>query len=53
MVIGDARTQTFATSQPPPDAPRRPGVGFLNAPIQWGGVTWIEYTSDDMINAPP
>ena len=22
MVIGDARTQTFATSQPPPDAPR-------------------------------
>jgi hypothetical protein len=22
MVIGDARTQTFATSQPPPNAPR-------------------------------
>ncbi len=22
MAIGDARTQTFATSQPPPDAPR-------------------------------
>lgn len=53
MVIGDARTQTFATSQPPPDAPRPRGVGFLNAPIQWGGVTWIAYTWDDLANAPP
>jgi hypothetical protein len=53
MVIGDARTQTFATSQPPPDATRPRGVGFLNAPIQWGGVTWIAYTWDDLANAPP
>jgi hypothetical protein len=53
MVIGDARTQTFATSQPPPDAPRPRGVGFLNAPIQWGGVTWIAYSWDDLVNAPP
>jgi dienelactone hydrolase len=51
MVIGDARTQTFATSQPPPDAPRPRGVGFVNAPIQWGGVTWIAYTWDDLANA--
>jgi len=53
MVIGDARTQTFATSQPPPDAPRPRSVGFVNAPIQWGGVTWIAYTWDDLVNAPP
>jgi hypothetical protein len=53
MVIGDARTQTFATSQPPPDAPRPRSVGYVNAPIQWGGVTWIAYTWDDLVNAPP
>jgi hypothetical protein len=53
MVIGDARTQTFATSQPPPDAPRPRSVGFVNAPIQWGGVTWIAYIWDDLANAPP
>src|SRR5690242_6510597 len=29
MVIGDARTQTFATSQPPPDAPRSKLIGIL------------------------
>ena len=28
MVIGDARTQTFATSQPPPDAPRPKLIGL-------------------------
>lgn len=53
MVIGDARTQTFATSQPPPDAPRPRGVGYVNAPMQWGGVTWIAYIWDDLANAPP
>jgi hypothetical protein len=53
MVIGDARTQTFATSQPPPDAPRPRSLGYVNAPIQWGGVTWIAYTWDDLVNAPP
>jgi hypothetical protein len=31
MVIGDARTQTFAASQPPPDAPR-PQLGWADAP---------------------
>jgi hypothetical protein len=52
MVIGDARTQTFATSQPPPDAPRPRADGFVNAPIQWGGVTWIVYIWDDLVTAP-
>jgi hypothetical protein len=31
MVIGDARTQTFAASQPPPTAPR-PQLGWADAP---------------------
>ena len=53
MVIGDRRTQTFATSQPPPDAPRPPEVGLVNAPIKWGGVTWIAYSWQDLVNAPP
>ena len=53
MVIGDARTQTFATSQPPPDAPRPRTVGFVNAPLQWGGVTWVAYTWGDLAGATP
>lgn len=52
MVIGDAQTQTFATSQPPPNAPRPRAVGFVNAPIEWGGVTWIACTWNDLANAP-
>jgi len=36
MVIGDARTQTFATSQPPPDAPRPRLIGIANGPVKWG-----------------
>ncbi len=40
MVIGDARTQTFATSQPPPDAPRPKLIGIINGPIEWGGTMW-------------
>jgi hypothetical protein len=46
MVIGDARTQTFATSQPPPDAPRPKLIGLLNGPIQWGDTMWAALTSD-------
>jgi len=53
MVIGDARTKTFATSQPPPDAPRSPLVGIVNAPVQWGGVTWGSYVWDTLANVPP
>ena len=40
MVIGDARTQTFATSQPAPDAPRPKLIGLLNGPVQWGDNMW-------------
>ena len=53
MVIADLRTHTFATSQPPPDAPRPKEVGLVNAPVNWGGITWISYTWEDLANAPP
>ena len=41
MVIADRRTQTIATSQPAPDGARPRLLGLLNAPIQWGGATWM------------
>ena len=50
MVIGDMRTQTFATSQPPPAAPRPPVAGLVNGPVNWGGVTWISYAWADLVN---
>jgi hypothetical protein len=53
MVIGDARTQTFATSQPPPDEPRPQLIGLLNGPIQWGGRMWAAITWDTIANWPP
>jgi hypothetical protein len=53
MVIGDMRTQTFATSQPAPDAPRPVLVGLVNAPLQWGGVTWGAYVWDFLVNETP
>ena len=53
MVIGDMRTKTFATSQPPPDGPRPAVAGLVNAPVQWGGVTWISYAWQDLVNATP
>jgi hypothetical protein len=40
LVIGDARTQTFATSQPPPAAARPRLIGLLNGPVQWGDTMW-------------
>ena len=52
MVIGDARTQTFATSQPPPDAPRPKIIGLLNGPIQWGDRTWAAVSWDTIANWP-
>ena len=52
MVIGDAPTRTFATSQPAPDAARPPIVGLVNAPVQWGGMTWGSYTWDTLKSAP-
>ena len=53
MVIGDERTQTFATSQPPPDAPRPKLIGILNGPIQWGDTMWAALTWDTVANWPP
>jgi hypothetical protein len=52
MVIGDARTQTFATSQPPPDAPRPRLIGLLNGPIQWGDTMWAALSWDTIANWP-
>jgi hypothetical protein len=53
MVIGDMRTQTVATSQPAPDAPRPRVVGLVNAPVEWGGATWGAYVWDFVVNATP
>jgi hypothetical protein len=53
MVIGDARTQTFATSQPPPDAPRPKLIGILMGPIQWGDSMWAALSWDIVANQPP
>jgi hypothetical protein len=53
MVIGDARTQTFATSQPPPDAPRSKLIGLLNGPIQWGDTMWAALTWDTVASTTP
>jgi hypothetical protein len=52
MVIGDARTQTFATSQPPPDAPRSKLIGILNGPILWGDTMWAAMSWDTIANWP-
>ena len=40
MVIADAATGTIATSQPAPAGERPRPLGFVNAPVEWGGVTW-------------
>jgi hypothetical protein len=52
MAIGDARTQTFATSQPPPNAPRPRLIGILNGPIQWGDAWWAALSWDTIANWP-
>jgi len=43
MVFADAATKTIATSQPAPDAPRPKFLGYLNAPVTWGGTRWSAY----------
>jgi hypothetical protein len=53
MVIGDARTQTFATSRPPPDAPRPRIIGILMGPIQWGDSMWAALAWDMVADLPP
>ena len=43
MVFADAATGTIATSQPAPPGDRPREFGYVNAPIQWGGITWSAY----------
>jgi len=43
MIIADATTGTIATSQPVPVGDRPRELGFVNAPLQWGGITWSAY----------
>jgi len=43
MVIADAATGTIATNQPAPPGDRPRALGFVNAPVQWGGTTWVAY----------
>src|SRR4051794_22969517 len=43
MVIADAATGTIATSQPAPAGERPRVLGLVNAPVQWGGITWSAY----------
>jgi hypothetical protein len=43
MVIADAATGTIATSQPAPAGDRPRVLGYVNAPVQWGGITWSAY----------
>jgi hypothetical protein len=50
MVIADLRTHTIATSQPAPEGAWPRGLGIVNAPIQWGGTTWVAYTWSDVTN---
>jgi len=52
MVIGDARTRTFATSQPAPDAPRPNVIGLVNGPVQWGDTIWAAMTWETMVGWP-
>ena len=53
MVIADARTNTIATSQPAPEAPRPRAIGFANAPIDWGGTTWVAFMWDFVESLTP
>jgi hypothetical protein len=43
MVIADAATGTIATSQLAPAGDRPRALGYVNAPLQWGGVIWSAY----------
>ena len=46
MVIADAATGTIATSQPAPAGDRPRVIGFVDAPVQWGGTTWAASLAD-------
>lgn len=53
IVIADARTGTFATNQPQPDAPRPRLIGILMGPIPWGDRKWAALVWDIVVNQPP
>ena len=40
IVFADAVTQSIATNQPAPDAPRPAMLGFANTAVDWGGTRW-------------
>jgi hypothetical protein len=45
MVIADAATGTIATSQPAPAGDRPRIIGFVNAPVEWGGTMWSGFVT--------
>jgi hypothetical protein len=53
MVIADLKTQTLATSQPAPDGPWPRFLGLGNAPIEWGGATWVAFNWDFVASRTP
>ena len=53
MVIADLKTQTLATSQPAPDGPWPRVLGLVNAPIEWGGTTWVGFNWDFVASRTP
>lgn len=46
MVFADARTRTLATNQPRPTEEQPRVLGFVNAPMEWGGTRWAAYVWD-------
>ncbi len=43
MVIADPATKTIASSQPVPAGEWPPALGYIGAPIEWGGTRWAAY----------
>ena len=43
MVIVDQATGTRATSQPEPEGPTPRFPGFVDGPVNWGGVRWFSW----------
>lgn len=43
MVFADPATQSIVTNQPAPSTDRPRVLGFVNAPIDWGGTRWAAY----------
>jgi hypothetical protein len=52
MVFADPVSRSIVTSQPAPDAPRPPALGFANAALKWGDTRWSTYVWQ-MIPADP